>query len=45
VRLDPDETWSHIALGDIATILNTRRRRNYDAALAAIQALVDDEPA
>jgi tetratricopeptide (TPR) repeat protein len=37
VRLDPDDTWSHIALGDIATILNdsTQALQAFRAADAA----------
>ncbi|HEX8165543.1 MAG TPA: tetratricopeptide repeat protein [Beijerinckiaceae bacterium] len=44
VRLDPDATWSYIALGEIATILNdsTRSLQAFRAAEAAARRRGDD---
>ena len=44
VRLDPDNTWSHIALGEIAEILNdsTQALQAFRAAEAAARRMGDD---
>jgi len=43
-RLDPDDTWSHVALGDIAEILNdsTQALQAFRAAEAAARRMGDD---